>query len=509
MTHGSLFSGIGGFDLAAEWMGWDNVFHCELNPFCQKVLKHHFPKAKSYDDITKSDFTIHRGRVDVLTGGFPCQPFSQAGKRLGTDDSRYLWKEMLRVIREVRPKWIVGENVYGLINWNGGLVFSTICSDLENEGYSVIPIVLPAASQNAPHNRARIFFIAYSMCIGVGESRNRGWSELINKNGKEERINRITSYSNDNGCREHDNEHEIISDFRRLNAFNDADQVLGERNASNSEQQRLQRPDINGEASGEERTLGGERSEPSDISSTNDSQSNGERNASNTNSEMLQGWDEQGETRRRTEHEERIKSFHFTGKWEEFPTVSPIRQRDDGVSDKLLRFVVKEFYDTISYTSKENRIKNLQEVWERIQSQEIWEEIRGFYSLESKNVLLQTMQLYSSEWEQQRNVSPFGEELCKPVLQHLSKYGEFRCSPQGQELEKQRTIKFGDSLSFLPHEVALAARRFETSISKFESWHINESIKAAGNAVVPQVILPIFKTIQQIENERISTANKD
>jgi DNA-cytosine methyltransferase len=121
MRHGSLFSGIGGFDLAAEWMGWQNVFHCEWNPFGQRVLKHYWPNAISYNDITKTDFTIHRGSIDILTGGFPCQPYSAAGKRLGKEDDRHLWPEMLRAIREIQPAWIVGENVRGLTNWNGGM----------------------------------------------------------------------------------------------------------------------------------------------------------------------------------------------------------------------------------------------------------------------------------------------------------------------------------------------------------------------------------------------------
>jgi hypothetical protein len=126
MTHGSLFSGIGGFDLAAEWMGWENIFHCEWNPFGQKVLKHHFPNSISYNDITKTDFTIHRGTIDILTGGFPCQPYSLAGKRKGKEDSRHLFPEMLRAIREIQPSWIVGENVLGIINW-GGDWYSTKC----------------------------------------------------------------------------------------------------------------------------------------------------------------------------------------------------------------------------------------------------------------------------------------------------------------------------------------------------------------------------------------------
>lgn len=170
--HGSLFSGIGGFDLAAEWMGWENVFHCEWNEFCKRLLKYYWPNAISYDDITKTDFTIHRGTIDVLTGGFPCQPYSLAGKRKGKEDERHLWPEMLRAIREISPTYIVGENVYGLVNWNGGLVFHEVQTDLENEGYEVQPVILPACSVNAPHKRERIWFVAYS-----GNKRCNNWSD--------------------------------------------------------------------------------------------------------------------------------------------------------------------------------------------------------------------------------------------------------------------------------------------------------------------------------------------
>jgi DNA (cytosine-5)-methyltransferase 1 len=161
MTHGSLFSGIGGFDLAAEWIGWNNIFHCEWNPFGQRVLAHHFPNSKSYNDITKTDFSIHAGEIDVLTGGFPCQPYSQAGKRLGKADERHLFPNMLRCIKEVKPRWVIGENVRGLVNWNEGMVFNEVYDDLEREGYEVQSFLIPAASVNAPHQRQRIWFVAY------------------------------------------------------------------------------------------------------------------------------------------------------------------------------------------------------------------------------------------------------------------------------------------------------------------------------------------------------------
>ena len=143
-------------------MGWENVFSCEINPFGRKVLNHYWPNTIHYEDINKTDFTIHRGGIDILTGGFPCQPFSQAGKRRGTEDDRHLWPRMLEVIREVQPSYVVGENVYGLINWDGGLVFDQIQADLEAEGYEVQPVILPACAVNAPHRRDRIWFIAYT-----------------------------------------------------------------------------------------------------------------------------------------------------------------------------------------------------------------------------------------------------------------------------------------------------------------------------------------------------------
>ena len=179
MTHGSLFSGIGGFDLAAEWMGWENKFHCEWNEFGQRVLHHYWPDAELFTDITKSNFTKYANTIDVLTGGFPCQPYSAAGKRLGKEDERHLWPEMLRAIKEIAPRYVVGENVRGLTNWNGGMVFDEVCTDLENLGYQVAPYLIPACATNAPHRRERIWFVAYATS-GWGRqqpSENSGWQD--------------------------------------------------------------------------------------------------------------------------------------------------------------------------------------------------------------------------------------------------------------------------------------------------------------------------------------------
>jgi len=166
MTHGSLFSGIGGFDLAAQWMDWENVFHCEWNEFGKRILKYYWPKAITYDDITKTDFSIHRGKIDILTGGFPCQPYSNAGSGKGKEDERHLWPEMLRAIRQIKPKWIVGENVSGIVSWSNGLVFEEIQNDLEIEGYNIQSVLFPAISIGADHIRERVWFVAYSSSLG-------------------------------------------------------------------------------------------------------------------------------------------------------------------------------------------------------------------------------------------------------------------------------------------------------------------------------------------------------
>lgn len=204
MKHGSLFSGIGGFDLAAEWMGWQNIFHCEWNEFCKKVLKYYWPDAKSYRDIDETDFTIWRGQIDVLSGGFPCQPYSTAGKRQGKEDVRHKWPQMLRAIREIQPGYVVGENVRGITNWNGGLVFDEVQADLEAEGYEVLPFLLPACGVNAPHRRDRVWFVAHSNSYGhrgkagsecdpgeagqnksEGDKRERLWNATLRNDEKE------------------------------------------------------------------------------------------------------------------------------------------------------------------------------------------------------------------------------------------------------------------------------------------------------------------------------------
>lgn len=161
MTHASLFSGIGGFDLAARNCGIQNIFQVEINEFCRKVLEKNFPETKKYRDIKTFDGTEYYGTIDIISGGFPCQPFSVAGKQKGGGDERYLWGEMLRVIRECLPQWIVAENVRGLLTTNNEIEFEKVCASLEDEGYEIFPVILPSTIANAPHRRERIFIVGH------------------------------------------------------------------------------------------------------------------------------------------------------------------------------------------------------------------------------------------------------------------------------------------------------------------------------------------------------------
>lgn len=197
-THASLFSGIGAAEIAADWMGWQSLFHCEIQEFPRKVLEYWYPNAVSYEDITKTDFTPWRGKIDILTGGFPCQAFSMAGKRLGDKDHRYLWPEMLRAIREIQPSWVVGENVTGLLSmvqsgeeakmgrtddlFEANYIYrkeqrftlDEICEGLERAGYAVQPFVVPACAVGAPHRRDRIWIVARRIQDPVAHSADAG-----------------------------------------------------------------------------------------------------------------------------------------------------------------------------------------------------------------------------------------------------------------------------------------------------------------------------------------------
>lgn len=181
MNHLDLFSGIGGFSLAAQWVWREDhkiIAFCENDKFCQKVLEKHWPGVPIHDDIKHlNGDTLET--IDLITGGFPCQPFSVAGKRKGKEDNRHVWPEMFRVIQETKPNWVIGENVAGIIN----LELEQVCADLESEGYEVQPFIIPACAVNAPHRRDRVWIVANSERIGR-KCRGGIKSKISGTNGK-------------------------------------------------------------------------------------------------------------------------------------------------------------------------------------------------------------------------------------------------------------------------------------------------------------------------------------
>ena len=193
MNHLSLFTGIGGLDLAAEWAGFKTVGQVEINDYCNKVLEKHWPDVPRWRDVfelTGKEIEERCGSISLLSGGFPCQPFSCAGKRRGTEDERYLWDELLRIICEVRPKWFVGENVRGLLSIDAGRTFGRILSDLAENGYCVGWLCYGAGDVGAPHRRERVFVVAHP--IGT-----RGTGGAINE---VDRCGRYNEWENAKVC---------------------------------------------------------------------------------------------------------------------------------------------------------------------------------------------------------------------------------------------------------------------------------------------------------------------
>lgn len=336
LVHGSLFSGFDAPSVAASCIGWENAFHCEINPFCNEILKYWFPNSEHYEDITKTDFRKWRGRIDILTGGFPCQPFSLAGQRKGADDNRYLWPQMLRAIREIRPTWVIGENVAGILTMvqpgketeMGGqpslfgeenrkrvllqqeYVVEAICKDLEREGYSVQPLLIPACAVGAPHRRDRVWFVARliadTTCYGSGGTPHESCRENERQDGNE------TQQPFFGGC------------------VRDVTNSDGNRRLSCQPGEGL------------EKRWRGNISQPEEWRDTSQ-WFNGfhglSRDASDSDSELSSEGHGQMQEGRYTERV-RVEPFNFQTCWQAFPTQSPVCRGNDGIPFDVDRLTI-------------------------------------------------------------------------------------------------------------------------------------------------------------------------
>ncbi len=372
LVHGSLFSGFDAPSVAASWMGWKNAFHCEINPFCNDILKYWFPNSEHYEDITKTDFSQWRGRIDILTGGFPCQPFSLAGQRKGADDNRYLWPHMLRAIREIRPAWVIGENVAGILTMvqpgketevgsqtslfgednrkrillRQEYVVETICKDLERERYSVQPLLIPACAVGAPHRRDRVWFVARlitdTACRGSGGTPHESCCENERQNGYKTQqpfvrgCVRASSHSDGERCNNRsDNwkERPICYDQKRYSEENQSERTERKRrtcengsvasdfqcSGSGQIQQKIQSKQSDGNSFDRN---GSEW----DVTYSDTPRLSALRLPSNTETE---GWkDENGQPLQSSSN---ARGTLLTDWWQNFPTQSPVCRGNDGV----------------------------------------------------------------------------------------------------------------------------------------------------------------------------------
>lgn len=362
MNHASLFSGIGGAEVAASMMGWQNLFHCEIQEFPRKVLDYWFPNSESYEDITKTDFTKWHGKVDVLTGGFPCQPFSLAGRRKGADDNRYLWPQMLRAIRQIHPTWVVGENVAGiktmvescqvtqmgrtdylfeenhLYREESRFTLDKICADLEAEGYSVQPLVIPACSVGAPHRRDRVWIVAHTQCDGPssqghGNQRARAKKSKEGQDRPQPRSRRhgsgtTPSYAHGTRQRRRKNKQEPFTECNRTSN-------LGTRRSKRLASHTLQHRSHEVHQDHQSQFPDGARSNSlSGQWSSSHSYGNGGKTLQPSEGTERTGCKRDVQPKERStspEWTDRLSRLQQSGRWRNFPTQSPVCRGNDGI----------------------------------------------------------------------------------------------------------------------------------------------------------------------------------
>ena len=498
LTHGSLFSGIGGPEIAAEIMGWKNVFHCEINPFGRKILDYWFPNSKSYEDITKTDFTEWQGKINVLTGGFPCQPFSCAGQRKGAEDDRYLWPEMLRAIREIQPDWVVGENVTGILSMvqpgsetalgreeslfgevdrkrilhRQEYVVETVCNDLEREGYSVQPVVIPACAVGAPHRRDRVFFIARRIQdnnnnIGSGYTCRFGRFSVSESMEMEDKQFRVCLQNNQSERR-----------WKEMEDYLDAQiDLLSEGKRGSGPYQQMQN--------------GQQKAKSSDISSLGKSSQSEERFRS-----------------KETEGTEQMACDNLCEQEKDSPRIFRYKRGGDECKVECGEKIVAHRADA--------GVEGMQREWENnilsgraAPNSDVYRHTpcktgEGFEKCRCKNDGESKKRKQSSEWPNgfhgfPRNVTYTNDKLSQ------SRNGKGPERRQAPDIRTEPFVCPPDWENF-PTQSPVCSR--DDGISTrldgiaFSKWR-QESIKAYGNAILPQVIYEIFRAINIVENGRM------
>ena len=455
LTHLSLFSGIGGLDLAAEMAGFRTVGQCEWADYPTKVLEKHWPDVPRWRDIrtlTGESFYEKTGlqTVDVISGGFPCQPFSVAGKRRGKEDDRYLWPEMLRVISELRPAWIVGENVAGIVN----MALDQVYSDLENEGYAVQALIIPACAVDAPHRRDRCAIVAWN-----SNSRDRdAWAE------------------------------------REVEKRENAEPTGICENVAHAESIRLQR-----ERPSREQVSGArsEKTQPErrcDVLSDTDNRGrslwrDGEVPAVE---ETATSW---------ADHRGRAAEY-VAGEW--WPAEPDVGRSLDGVSCWL------DGIGGLSNEAKERAREILRNLREETVSETVQWTIGRFNSISKAEVLLAFLCEYEEECNGSR-ISLESRTISERKLRDLWRTIEFARTSHRREYHSQLAREYSDTLFRLSHGApslmseAWEDNTWENGIERVATGVPSrvDRLKCLGNAVVPQQFYPIFQAIADTERRII------
>jgi DNA-cytosine methyltransferase len=483
VVHIDLFSGIGGFAYAARqvWPDYRNLFFCDCNTFCQAVLRKNFGQdSLIYGDIREVTVerviagTVLRGHIyeqskieptkghnrsrsepiadirassiqcDLLTGGFPCQPFSAAGKRKGRDDDRHLWPEMFRVIQAFRPRWVIGENVRGLINIENGMALQQVFLDLESIGYAVQSFVIPACAVNAPHRRDRIWIVAHAERTGAGS---------------------VSGEIADEGRRTGENRREGIR--QAYGAACSMRTTAADRHAADSEI--------------------------------------GEREAGlqdGSKHKNREAWEIGGR-----------------GSWQQpwLEVATRLCGISNGFSDWMERYfddvIREEYYGKIT---KENRAEGLRILREGISSKEVWDKLGRLFQVEEAEVLLSFLRRIETGAERQNDLQSAGKKN-EPGsgMRELWRNASYRYSSCRREHQKQFAGELVGVVPSVPYEVALDIATgwdylqcaYSASISPAigklsKSKHREERLKALGNAIVPQVVMPIMEAIKSCSPAR-------
>ena len=464
MKHLDLFSGIGGFALAADRVFGD-VEHTfvEYDPFCQAVLRKHYPNATIHGDIrqfiadTEHERPIQREHeeqprhqkalpegcgynCDILTGGFPCQPFSVAGRRKGTSDDRYLWPEMFRVIQLYKPTWVIAENVRGFVTWNDGLVLERTCTDLESEGYEVQPFIIPACAVQAPHQRERVWIVAHAIDSGQGREEREG------------------ATAQDSVSQEHRQEHGTTRQPER--AYSDR------KDAQSTPDTRCR----NGNQRSETIRPKGLQCEP--------------KNCKCSCGEWNRDW-----------REVALATCHDRG--------------HDGIP-YWLECITRE---EIDYALPKEAItrQNVLTLWQAVQSKHVWDALRGCYEIREAEVLYEALRQFSEEPEAlEQRASQQGASVERDIVRNLWKQEQPARASRRRRFIQQYEREYSDALRDVPQEASLAV---------MEAWHIlrviqqalvpqeaemdgvtisaarhrKERLKACGNAIVPAVAEQIMR----------------